>query len=105
MSRTKRSTRAKQPKQPLQDLRTLAIARVEAAKDAVESAKDAVIARTGEARSKAGKVVASLERVFEQRVSGAISRLGVPTAKEVRDLSRQVAQLKASVERLRRARA
>jgi poly(hydroxyalkanoate) granule-associated protein len=102
MSRTKRSTRAKQP---LQNFRTLAIAKVEAAKEAVEAAKEAVIARTGEARSRASEVVSSLEKVFEQRVSGAISRLGVPTAKEVRDLSRQVAQLKASVERLRRARA
>jgi len=102
MSRTKRSTRAKQP---LQNLKTLAIARVEAAKEAIEAAKETVIARTSVARGRAGKVVSSLEKVFEQRVSGVISRLGVPTAKEVRDLSRQVSQLKASVERLRRARA
>ena len=93
MSRSKRSIRAK-ALQNLKSLRTLAIARVEAAKDAVETAREAVIARTN-----------SLEKVFEQRVSRAISRLGVPSAREVRELSRQVAQLKASVERLRRARA
>jgi poly(hydroxyalkanoate) granule-associated protein len=84
MSRTKRSTRSTPS---LQNLKTLAIARVEAA------------------RTKAGDMVSSLEKVFEQRVSGAISRLGVPTATEVRTLSRQVAELKASVERLRKARA
>jgi hypothetical protein len=34
-----------------------------------------------------------------------MSKLGVPTAKDVRALSRQVSQLQASVERLNRSRA
>jgi len=101
MNRSKRNTRAK----AIQNLKSLAMSRVEAAKDAVEAARDVVIARTGEARAKAGEMVTKLENVFEQRVSRAISRLGVPSAKEVRNLSRQVSQLKASVEKLRRARA
>jgi poly(hydroxyalkanoate) granule-associated protein len=63
------------------------------------------VAKVTEARAKAGEVTTSLEKVFEQRVSRAISRLGVPSAKEVRGLAREVARLKASVERLRRARA
>ena len=50
-------------------------------------------------------MVTQLEKMFEQRVSKAIGRLGVPSAKEVRALSRQVSELKASVEKLRRARA
>jgi poly(hydroxyalkanoate) granule-associated protein len=94
MNRSKRNTRTK----ALQNLKTLAIAKVGAA-------KDAVIARTDAARARTVEVMTQLERVFEQRVSKAISRLGVPSAKEVRGLSRQVSQLKSSVEKLRRARA
>jgi poly(hydroxyalkanoate) granule-associated protein len=94
MNRSKRNTSSK----ALQNLKTLAIAKVEAA-------KDAVIARTDEARARTVQVMTQLERVFEQRVSKVISRLGVPSSKEVRELSRQVSQLKSSVEKLRRARA
>jgi polyhydroxyalkanoate synthesis regulator phasin len=43
--------------------------------------------------------------VFENRVQNAISKLGVPTARDVRALSRQVAQLQQSVDQLRRSRA
>lgn len=94
MNRSKRNTKTK----TLQNLKTLAIAKVGAA-------KDAVIARTDEARARTVQVMTQLERVFEQRVSKAVSRLGVPSAKEVRELSRQVSQLRSSVEKLRRARA
>jgi poly(hydroxyalkanoate) granule-associated protein len=94
MNRSKRNTSTK----ALQNLKTLAIAKVEAA-------KDAVIARTDEARARTVQVMTKLEKVFEQRVSKVISRLGVPSSKEVRELSRRVSQLKSSVEKLRRARA
>jgi poly(hydroxyalkanoate) granule-associated protein len=94
MNRSKRNTATR----ALQNLKTLAMAKVEAA-------KDAVIARTDEARARTVQVMTQLERVFEHRVSQAISRLGVPSAKEVRELSRQVSHLKSSVEKLRRARA
>ncbi len=94
MTRTKRNTNIK----ALQNLKTLAIAKVEAA-------KDAAFARAGEARDKTVEVMTQLEKAFEQRVSKAISRLGMPSAKEVRALSREVSQLKANVEKLRRARA
>jgi poly(hydroxyalkanoate) granule-associated protein len=57
------------------------------------------------ARTRTAKTVNHLENVFEKRVSQTVARLGVPTAKEVRALSQQVAQLQASVERLRRSRA
>ena len=68
-------------------------------------AKQAVFARADEARDRTVEAVSALERVFEQRVSRAISKLGVPTHKDVRALSRQVAQLQASVNSLRRSRA
>jgi polyhydroxyalkanoate synthesis regulator phasin len=57
------------------------------------------------ARARTVEAVTHLERVFERRVSRAISKLGVPTSGDVRALSRQVAQLQASVEKLHRARA
>jgi poly(hydroxyalkanoate) granule-associated protein len=93
MTRNKRNSRTK----ALQNLRKVAVARVEAAREAAS-------ARVDEARSRTVEVVTQLEKVFEERVSKAISRLGVPSAKEVRQLALEVAQLKASVARLRRAR-
>jgi len=69
-----------------------------------EKAREAACARAEEARTRTVEAVSHLEKVFEQRVSKAISKLGVPTARDVRALSRQVAQLQASVEKLHRAR-
>jgi poly(hydroxyalkanoate) granule-associated protein len=94
MKASKRNTQVK----ALENLKSLAIAQVEAA-------RDAVVDRAGEARARTVEMVTQLEKVFEQRVSKAIGRLGVPSAKEVRALSRQVSELKVSVEKLRRARA
>ena len=68
------------------------------------AARDAAVARAEEAKAKTVEAVSHLEKVFEQRVSRAISKLGVPTTKDVRALSRQVAQLQASVDRLNRSR-
>jgi len=68
-------------------------------------ARDSLVARADEARTRGAQAMSQLERVFERRVSGAIARLGVPSARDVRALSRQVAQLQESVERLRRTRA
>jgi len=67
-------------------------------------ARDIACARAVEAKTKTVDAMTQLERVFEQRVSKAISRLGVPTTRDVRALTRQVAQLQASVEQLRRSR-
>jgi poly(hydroxyalkanoate) granule-associated protein len=94
MTRTKRNTNGKQ----LQVLRATAIAKVEAA-------REAVLARAGEVRARAAGAMTQLEKAFETRVSRTISRLGMPSTKDVRALSRQVAELKVSVEKLRRARA
>jgi poly(hydroxyalkanoate) granule-associated protein len=94
MKASKRNTKVK----ALENLKSLAIAQV-------ESARDAVIDRAGQARTRTVEMVTQLEKAFEQRVSKAIGRLGMPSAKEVRALSRQVSELKASVEKLRRARA
>ena len=77
----------------------------EAAIGRVNATRDAAVARAEVARASTVQAVNHLEKMFEQRVSKAISKLGVPTTKDVRALSRQVAQLQASVDRLSRSRA
>ena len=57
-----------------------------------------------QARDKTVEAVTQMQRAFEQRVSRAVSRLGIPSNKEVRALAREVSQLKANVEKLRRIR-
>ena len=85
------------------------VARALEAREAVMAragaAREAIAARATEARSRTTRAATQLERAFEQRVSTAVSKLGVPTAKDVRALSRQVAELQASVNQLRRSRA
>ena len=83
----------------------LAVAKAKEARDAVMGAREAVTARADEARVRTMDAVSQLEKVFENRVQKAVSKLGVPTARDVRALSRQVAQLQQSVDQLRRARA
>ena len=78
--------------------RKLAVARARAAREALAT-------RAAEARIRTTDAATRFERAFEHRVSQAMSRLGVPTARDVRSLSRQVAQLQQSVDQLRRSRA
>lgn len=85
--------------------RKVALAKAKEARAAVIEARETVTARADEARTRTMDAVSQLERVFENRVQNAISKLGVPTARDVRALSRQVAQLQQSVDQLRRARA
>jgi len=75
-----------------------------AAVEAAGHARDAAVARVEEARARTVAAVTGLEKVFEQRVSRAIAKLGVPTTKDVKALSRQVAQLQAKVDRMSRSR-
>jgi poly(hydroxyalkanoate) granule-associated protein len=83
----------------------VAAAQAKVARSAVMGARDTVSARADEARTRTMDAVSQLEKVFENRVQTAISKLGVPTARDVRALSRQVAQLQQSVDQLRRSRA
>ena len=59
------------------------------ASEAADQALKTVREQAGEAQGKWDK----LEQVFEDRVSRSLGRLGVLTAKEVGDLSRQVRQM------------
>lgn len=93
MTRTARTPRPVN----LENLAQAAIARV-------DRAREAALERIDEARVRGAAVANRFEKVFEQRVSQAIARLGLPTQREVRALTREVASLKVSVEKLRRAR-
>ena len=53
------------------------------------------------ATSKANAAWDKLEQVFEDRVARSLNRLGVPTNKDIRSLSRQVEELSATVKSLR----
>jgi poly(hydroxyalkanoate) granule-associated protein len=107
MARTKRTT--KTPVRTFGSLATRARSVIEnagaIALSRVNAVRDEAMARAGEARSRTAKAVGKLEHVFEQRVTKVVRKLGVPSNTEVRALSRQVAELQASVERLRRSRA
>lgn len=70
-----------------------------------KSARKAAVAGATEARNRTLGAVSRLEKVFEQRVSQAVAKLGVPTARDVRALTRQVEKLEASVQKLSRSRA
>ena len=85
--------------------RKLAVAKAKEARAVVMEARESVTSRADAARVRTLDAVSQLEKVFQNRVQGAISKLGVPTARDVRALSRQVAQLQQSVDQLRRARA
>jgi|KBSMisStaDraftv2_1062788.scaffolds.fasta_scaffold2007654_2 poly(hydroxyalkanoate) granule-associated protein len=94
MKRTKRNDRLA----PVRKLRAIAMA-------GMQDARDNAAVRVEEARARAVDAANRFERAFVTRVTRAMSRLGVPTAREVRALSREVATLKASVQRLSRSRA
>ena len=94
MTRTKRNAQSR----TLQNFRKAAVAKARAVR--ATAIEQAVVAR-----AKTTAVMTQLEHAFQQRIAKAAARIGVPTAKEVRALARQVAELEARVAKLRRARA
>ena len=122
MARTKRTTRTPRAKPVSKPAAALKLLRANAAQvrsiAAARSAqarklalaktrevRQAVIAGADVARARTADAVSTFERVFQDRVTRVVSRLGVPTARDVRALSRQVAHLQQSVDQLRRVRA
>lgn len=67
------------------------------ASDAVVGVRDDVESKVDEVRKSAQTNWDKLEKVFEQRVARALSRLGVPTSEEIRELSDRVAELNQRV--------
>jgi poly(hydroxyalkanoate) granule-associated protein len=106
MTRNARTARtAARALTPAAAFRNFATSARNAVEAGLEDTRSLAASRVGEARSKTLEAVTRLEKVFEQRVSRALTRLGVPSTRDVRALSRQVSELQASVERLKRARA
>jgi poly(hydroxyalkanoate) granule-associated protein len=60
--------------------------------------------QTGKATARATATWDKLEQVFEDRVERALGRLGVPTDRDIRALSKRVETLTASVQKLTGAR-
>ena len=116
----RKTPRAARPARPLEQLGATArkalaattrqvLSRAQEARDEVvsrtQAVREMITGRAEEARARTTKTVSRLERAFEQRVSKAVARLGIPSNREVRGLARQVAELQANVNQLRRARA
>jgi len=59
-----------------------------------------VSSMASEVTSKAGASWDKLETIFEERTAKALGKLGVPTAKDVAELSRRVEELAAAVAKL-----
>jgi poly(hydroxyalkanoate) granule-associated protein len=67
----------------------------------IESRTRSVAGGTVEAMaSKAAGTWSKLEQVFEDRVARSLNRLGVPSGKEMKELSGRIAELNASVQSL-----
>lgn len=58
-----------------------------------------------EARSKAAETLDSLEQIFEERVSRALSRLGIPTRDDFQAIAKNLEKLNQSVQTLLRSKA
>ena len=70
------------------------------AEDKISEVTGRMSAMAGSVSAKAGHNWDKLESIFEQRTAKAMSRLGVPTAKDVEALRRRVDELAAAVARL-----
>ncbi|WP_376696094.1 phasin family protein [Wenzhouxiangella sp. EGI_FJ10305] len=70
------------------------------ANETVSGVRDDVESRVGKVRESAQSNWDKLEKVFEQRVARALSRLGVPTSDEINQLSNRVAELNKEVRAL-----
>lgn len=78
--------------------RRMATGRVDAVRDAVEN-------RVGAVKERAADTWDRLEKVFEDRVQRALTRLGVPGRDDLRELSARVDALNAELRNLRGGRA
>lgn len=64
------------------------------------SAQEALQSRVGGARDQAQETWDNLEALFQDRVQRAMHQLGVPTAEEIRLLTKRVAELNENVQRI-----
>jgi len=75
-------------------------------REAAESKVNAMTSTLGKMATKATNQATGgwdkLEQVFEERVARALSRIGVPTNKDINNLAKRVEELTASVQKLTR---
>jgi poly(hydroxyalkanoate) granule-associated protein len=69
-------------------------------RDALEAAQGSVQSRIDGAREQAGETWDNLELLFQTRVQRALQQIGVPTADEIRLLTRRVTELNEAVKAL-----
>jgi poly(hydroxyalkanoate) granule-associated protein len=69
-------------------------------RDALEAAQGSVQSRLDGAREQAGETWDNLELLFQTRVQRALQQIGVPTADEIRLLTRRVGELNEAVKTL-----
>lgn len=69
-------------------------------RDAFDAAQASMQTRFGSARDQAAETWDNLEELFQSRVQRALNQLGVPSAEEIRVLTRRVEELNASVQAL-----
>jgi poly(hydroxyalkanoate) granule-associated protein len=72
----------------------------QAMRDVFEAAQESVQTRFGSARDQAAETWDNLESLFQSRVQKALNQIGVPSAEEVRVLTRRVEELNESVQAL-----
>ena len=70
------------------------------AEEKISEVTGRMTAMAGEVTAKAGQHWDKLESIFEQRTAKAMTRLGVPTAKDIAALNERVEKLAAEVARL-----
>jgi poly(hydroxyalkanoate) granule-associated protein len=64
----------------------------------VRKASKKVTGTVNDARARAGKTLDGIGAAFDDRVSGVLNRLGVPSRSEITELSRRVEKLTRAVE-------
>ncbi len=69
-------------------------------RDVFETAQETLQSRVGGAREQAQETWDNLEALFQSRVQRAMHQLGVPTAEEVRALTRRVSELNDTVSKI-----
>ncbi|GLQ33479.1 phasin family protein [Litoribrevibacter albus] len=78
---------------------------VEYANTRVEGVKNDVIQRAEDVRERANNTWDKVERVFDERVQRALTRLGIPSKADIDALKAEVESLKKNIETLKKAKA
>jgi poly(hydroxyalkanoate) granule-associated protein len=71
-----------------------------AAEEKLSEATGKMASMAGDIQSKAGQQWDKLENIFEDRVAKALTKLGVPSAKDVDALNAQIDELKKNVQKM-----